>query len=502
MPPPTARDILECLPQAMVRLDAELIATWVEPTFKAKTGLSLAKGEPLLKLIEDGPERVQLEQALKDKRRHVGTVVTCALTQISIDVRPAGDGGWWTVIDAAGMDNDSNFSKALQEVVRATGETLQAEAICAAAVVALVRCAQVSRAEIYLVENEVQLRRVANSDAALTPQEGLIDFSEINLKRALATREPQIGLTTHQEGPASLFAVVPLVANRKSVGLLILHKEQGASFLVRETDLWSAAASQLAVALENARLFQEAQRALKKRDEFLSIASHELKTPLTPLKMSLYLMERRLAQGLPIERASVEKSQRQLDRLTELISELLDSSRADLGKLSIEHAPMALNPMVERLVDEFRGTYERTYDLKMPTALVWIQGDAHRLEQVIINLLENAQKYSPPQEPIHLKLELDEKTAKLQIVDRGIGIPTQDQSQIFERFYRARNVSNRHFGGLGLGLFISQSIIKSHGGELLLESIEGCGSTFTVCLPLSLPVKEATSPSIKRILDA
>jgi len=125
----------------------------------------------------------------------------------------------------------------------------------------------------------------------------------------------------------------------------------------------------------------------------------------------------------------------------------------------------------------------------LPESRVWVLGDRDRIEQVLVNLLENAQKYSPPQEAIRVELEKRRGEARLRVLDKGIGVPVPEQGHIFERFFRAKNASHRNFGGLGLGLFISRSILLLHGGELLLQSEEGQGSVFTVVLP-SMPSRE------------
>jgi CheY-like chemotaxis protein len=215
----------------------------------------------------------------------------------------------------------------------------------------------------------------------------------------------------------------------------------------------------------------------------MSIASHELKTPLTPLKLGLFTMERRISAGQPVELASVLKSKRQVDRLAGLVDDLLDASRLDAGKLALHLAPLEVGQLVAEVVDHFRAAFERPFTVEVPRERVWVQGDRDRLEQVLVNLLENAHKYSPAGEPISVTVERLQGEARIHVQDHGIGIPGADQSQVFQRFYRARNVSHRNFGGLGLGLFISHSIAKLHRGSLTLSSSEGHGSTFTMSLP-------------------
>ncbi|HYO66514.1 MAG TPA: histidine kinase dimerization/phospho-acceptor domain-containing protein, partial [Archangium sp.] len=237
--------------------------------------------------------------------------------------------GAWLLVEPSGADDDVAFAQALQEIAREVGETLAVDSVCKAAVLAVVRCAQVRRAEVYLAEEGQPPRRVAVSDLASSdsPEDALEAHAD-SVEAALVTRQPQIGMQRGRgDSAGSIFAAVPLLSQKRALGLLVLYKEQGTSFSLRELDLWSAAAGQVAVTVENARLLREAQAALRVREEFMSIASHELRTPLTPLKLTLYSMERRIAQGQPVELSSVIKSKRQVERLAGLVNDLLDVSR-------------------------------------------------------------------------------------------------------------------------------------------------------------------------------
>ncbi|MFZ5467939.1 MAG: ATP-binding protein [Myxococcota bacterium] len=491
-------DLLACLPQAAARVDAQGQVLWVASDFGAKTGLTLEAGQRLAEALEPSVAREELERAIAMGAVYEVVVVTCALRQMRARVRPAGDveGVAWVVFEPAGLDDDAAFARALQEIGRALAETLDVDAVCASAVLAMVRCAQVSRAEVYLVE-ERRLRRVAASDLAEPRREAPAALPPGAFQQAVATGEPELGVTRTGSAAGMMFAAVPLSAQRRTVGLLVLYKDAQASFSVRELDLWSAAAAQLAVAVENARLLKEAQSALRVRDEFMSIASHELKTPLTPLKMCLSLMERRIAQGQDVELATVIKSKRQVDRLAGLVNELLDASKLELGQLSFAGTPLELSQVLADVVDEFRLASEREFHLTLPREPVWVRGDRARLEQVVVNLLENAHKYSAALRPVVVRLEATRVEAFARVEDAGIGIPAADQGRVFERFCRARNSSHRHFGGLGLGLFISRSIARLHGGELTVRSVEGKGSTFTVALPrMSEAEVRARSPRI------
>jgi signal transduction histidine kinase len=236
---------------------------------------------------------------------------------------------------------------------------------------------------------------------------------------------------------------------------------------------------------ERARLYREAQDAIRVRDDFLSIASHELKTPLTPLSLRLANLERKLERGEHVEPTVLRQARQHLMRLTTLINDLLDASRIEAGRLALHPEPTRLDGLVEHVIHGMEGARgERHIDFAHPSEAVQVYGDPYRLEQVVANLLENALKYSPDGGTVHIDLQLRESVAVLSVRDEGIGIPPEDQKLLFERYFRARNVSARSFGGLGLGLYISRDIVERHGGRIWVESQVGRGSTFYVALPL------------------
>jgi len=497
MVPAALQEICQCLPQAVLRVCRDTRVLWADPALAAKTDLQVASGQSLLEAFDPGPERDRVETALRSGSAYEGSAVTSALHQVWVQVRPCGkDAASWVVLRPSSAEDEVAFARALQEIARAVGESLEVESVCAAAVLAIVRCAQVRRAAVYLVkepdplpaeEGEARapgLRRVALSDLAGGTQGGDLDEAmEASLFQAIESGRPQLGIARQVSGRDSIFAAVPLQSQGRVEGALFLCKPEATHFSVREMDLWSAAATQLGVAVENARLLRETQSALRMRDEFMSIASHELKTPLTPLKMSLYLMGRKLEENKPISLAAVDKAKRQVDRLSSLITQLLESSRAELGKLSIERVPLDFGQLVLEAVEEFRAAYDRELSLSLPADRVWVMGDRGRLDQVVVNLIENAIKYSPDGAPVRISVENARGLARLRVQDRGIGIPAPDQARIFQRFFRAQNASSRNFGGLGLGLFISHSVVMLHGGALEVASVEGQGARFTVALP-------------------
>lgn len=231
------------------------------------------------------------------------------------------------------------------------------------------------------------------------------------------------------------------------------------------------------------------ERAIQTRDEFLSVASHELNTPLTSLKLQVQSLTRTLKRGdlsaLTPHKVStiVERTDRQLRRLSRLVSDLLDVSRIHAKKLVLSVERVELRELVEDMVDRFSGEFGQLgvrLELAEGPEVVGLW-DRSRVEQVVMNLLSNALKYGEGK-PVHLEVTADEKGARLRVKDQGRGVKAEDQGRIFERFERA--ISANEVSGLGLGLFISREIVQAHGGDISVESQPGVGSTFTVSLPL------------------
>ena len=255
------------------------------------------------------------------------------------------------------------------------------------------------------------------------------------------------------------------------------------------------AAREIALAIESeeqSRYRTESEEALKlaitARDEFLSIASHELKTPITALKLQLQLARRSMRPDLPLNltperfRKVLDSSINQVDRLTKLVDDLLDVSRIQAGKMQMDKCPVDLGMLVSDVVDRFSDQFkingcETKVDIK---ASPMIMADLFRIEQVVTNLLTNALKYGDGS-PIHISVDAKDGKAELIVRDFGMGINKNMQDKIFERFERA--ISHDNISGLGLGLYITKQIVESHHGEILVNSELAVGSTFTILIP-------------------
>lgn len=291
--------------------------------------------------------------------------------------------------------------------------------------------------------------------------------------------------------------LIPLVVGGEGIGVLALTR-CGASSPYDEDDLALAeeVARRAVVALENARLFAVAERsrataeeAVRVRDAFFSIAAHELRTPLTTLLGRSQLLQKWLEQSDGADQRSTRSIGIIVDqarRLNRMITALLDVSRIQGGRFSIEPAPMELGSLVRRVAEETRTTLSaHTIALDERVAELAILGDEVRLEQVLQNLLSNAVKYSPAGGEIRLVLDRAGDEARLTVSDSGIGIPAVDRDQLFRRFYRAANAEGLGISGLGIGLFVVSQIVELHGGTIGVVSEEGAGSSFTVGLPLA-----------------
>jgi len=243
------------------------------------------------------------------------------------------------------------------------------------------------------------------------------------------------------------------------------------------------------MARQIAQQLEAIERASREKDAFLTIASHELKTPLTVLKAQLQLLRRRPGEATP-ER--LEHAVRQVDRLTRLVNQLLDASQLGLGQLPLQFEPMDVSEVCQRVAQELVSTSPKhTLQLELEPARG--EFDELRLEQVVHNLVSNALKYSPAGGPIELRVRtLPGGAVELRVADRGIGLRGEDEAQLFERFERGERRELAGISGIGVGLYVSREIIRRHEGHITLRPREGGGAVATVTLPASPPPRSAS----------
>ncbi len=263
-----------------------------------------------------------------------------------------------------------------------------------------------------------------------------------------------------------------------------LYKALPMIFNLRTVDQLEAEICERKKAEEETRHLQIHKKAaedlMAKKDEFISIASHELKTPVTSVKACLQLLERAALKEQSLKDLSpfVTKAVRQIDKLSHIVNDLLDVSRIQSGQLELYKTSFNLMEMIKDCADQFRIMDSRHSIRIDGDPHLTVLADRSRLDQVICNLLTNAFKYSPENKLVLISLKSSENgTVKVEITDHGIGIPEEKSKQIFDRFYRVEDTS-QYFQGVGLGLYIASQIVKQHGGTIGVNSTPGKGSTF------------------------
>lgn len=234
----------------------------------------------------------------------------------------------------------------------------------------------------------------------------------------------------------------------------------------------------------------ELKRLEQQKEEFMAVASHELKTPVTSLKAYTQLMKTQFEKEGETKAVDyMNKMDRQLNKLTKLIVDLLDVTKIQSGKLKLHYESFAVGQLVKEVVEQLQlTTSNKTIQIehgKMTT----LSADRERIAQVLINLLSNAIKYSGDATKIVVRTEIANETITFSVQDFGFGIPKIKQAKIFERFYRVEGDGENTYPGLGLGLYISSEIIKQHGGEMHFQSVEHKGSVFSFTLPLIVKKK-------------
>jgi two-component system sensor histidine kinase/response regulator len=235
--------------------------------------------------------------------------------------------------------------------------------------------------------------------------------------------------------------------------------------------------------LEEIEFRKEAER---KKDEFISIASHELKTPLTSVKGYVQLLERSVNKGdTETVKKHLNKAQGQLEKLNSLIADLLDISKIESGKLKFNKQNFSIDYLLDNVIEVMNQSNPEFKIHKKGLANCEIYGDEMRIEQVIVNFLTNAIKYSPGTSEIQLTINVENDELYVAVKDYGIGMLPEQLDHVFDKFYRVEETSQR-FQGLGIGLYISAEIIRRHGGRVGVNSVYNEGSEFYFIMPINL----------------
>jgi signal transduction histidine kinase len=239
--------------------------------------------------------------------------------------------------------------------------------------------------------------------------------------------------------------------------------------------------------LDTQRKHAEAERE-RLKEEYVGLISHDLRTPLQNLSLRLELLLRQLrARELETEAATAESLQRSVQRMGGMIDELLEGTRLESGRVELDRAPVELRGLLAEVLERDVPPSERErFRLEGPAAPRPVLADAARLTRVVVNLLTNALKYSPPGSPVEVRLVDEEARVVVTVRDQGPGLRPEEAAHLFQKYYRTRSTA-RKSEGLGLGLYISRLIVEAHGGRIWVESLPGQGAAFSFCLPREPP---------------
>lgn len=353
------------------------------------------------------------------------------------------------------------------------------------------------------------------------------EAAQLPMDRSLAGRAVQTGITqvvqdTAQE-PDTVFPVlagkplrslvaVPLVASGQTLGVLSAYADRPDAFDAEAVQLLEAFGAAASTAIHNAELYEEARlgRAAAEReqerlreiehmkDEFLSTAAHELRTPLTTIRISAGLAHEQMLLQTEVAMPGAGFDPRLVhlvglvvessERMQALVNDLLDLTRLEHGRTSLHMESLDLREVVRASVDATRPLFEardQPLAAHLPEAYCGVRGDRPRLEQVVINLLSNASKYSPPGAPVEVRIVRAGAACCVTVRDHGPGVPPEEREQIFERFYRSSHHRNDRTASTGLGLPIARRIAEMHRGRVGVELAPGGGSIFTLALPFA-----------------
>lgn len=280
--------------------------------------------------------------------------------------------------------------------------------------------------------------------------------------------------------------IVPLTRQGTPIGA-ITFVSTDSKRQYNEADLAMAEelAARASLAIENAWLYKGSKDAITLRDDFISVASHELKTPITSVKIFTQVLQHHSEQ-IGDKKAVIQltKMDKQIDKLTELIYNLLDISKIQAGRMQFEEKLFDFDTMIHESIELLQHSTNHSIVVNGKTNKK-VYGDQDRLGQVVSNLISNAIKYSPKSSKVVVHLTTDKKNVIAAVEDFGVGIEKEHLERIFERFYRVFDTNDKTFPGLGIGLYISSEIVKRHHGKFWVESVKGKGSKFFFSLPLN-----------------
>ena len=368
---------------------------------------------------------------------------------------------------------------------------------------------------VYVFEHEQTARRLAFAPASYPECLIPLDLhSAIGPAHVRRTGEPQLvenpgaeiaaglGLTADQfilpdHSWPSMYACMPAIARNRTIGAVVFMSGGSRQrFTDEELRLASSLANAAAVAMDNFRLYRDAQEANRLKDEFVAMVSHELRTPLTPILGCIHLLRSTTLSPANFDRA-LEMIERNAHTQVQIVEDLLDVSRIVAGKLHLKMKATPVVPVVEAAIATVKSSAEskglRIVTNFGPDPQVPIDGDPHRLQQIVWNLLSNAVKFTPPEGRIEISIRTEAAQVVIQVTDTGVGIPADFLPFIFDRFRQGAEGNSETRTGLGLGLAIVRHLVELHNGSIEAASAgPGKGAIFTLRFPMAARRAAAT----------
>jgi signal transduction histidine kinase len=418
--------------------------------------------------------------------------------------------------------NERARSQALLQVTEAVNRSVQLDEVIRLIVQSASELLGAAGAAVYLLEQEEApqhfvARYSVGLGESLTTEAARLPIERSVAGRAVQSGETQVVSDTENE-PDTVFprlasrqlrslVAVPLAAGGQTLGVLSTYSDKPGAFDAEAVQLLETFGAIASSALHNANLYEAANRGKEAaereqqrlreleqmKDEFLSTAAHELRTPLTTIRMSAGLaleQVRRLAQLEEIDPRLVDLIALVAeggDRMHSLVNDLLDLTRLEQGRATLTMEKLDLREVVHEALESTRPLFEskkQEITMRLPETYCEVRGDRQRLEQVVINLLSNAHKYSPPNSVIEVRVVRSGDECLVKVRDQGSGVPAEERELIFERFYRSSQHRQDRTPSTGLGLPIARKIAEMHKGRVWIEPAPAGGSIFILALPL------------------
>lgn len=344
-------------------------------------------------------------------------------------------------------------------------------------------------------EDQERVLRLQVSSSSHEQKEQLIPLTHPVVAKVLAERRSVLTRYATPESsidgsPAAVQLAVPIWRDGVVTGIITLEGQHVTSINEEDISVTERLADRAAVAIKNASLYEAIHMANQAKSEFISLVTHELRRPMTVIKGYTSLMTTGMVGPLTDQQKQfLEIMQRNLERMSVLISDLSDINRIESGRMKFEIRPFSIAHVIEDATASLRESLSakrQTLTIEIPSDVPEVLADPKRIDQVLSNLLSNAHKYTPVEKNISIQVTYDTHCVQVAVVDNGIGISEENQQKLFTQFFRAEDHAVREQEGWGLGLSIVKKMVEAQGGEITFKSQLGVGSTFTFTIPLAV----------------